>query len=188
MSLRQSAESQVVGPTLGFPSNGDDHELDCEPSRLGSIHRAAFFLSWTRRRRPPHFPQLGCGYAVFSRAVVFVRCRFGGHISEYELASLITPTRDDARRIAANIKARRSDTYCNCCNVKVTARLRLKPSSNAKTHEGTNTAWPLPQALPRPLFGSKQLQPEQAFCPVFLDDLAASAKRQRAVRHVLGDY
>jgi len=25
--------------------------------------------------------------------------------------------------------------------VKVTARLRLKPSSNAKTHEGTITAW-----------------------------------------------
>src|SRR5262249_33699196 len=58
------------------------------------------FRSWTRRRRPPHFPQLGCGYAVFIRAVVSVRCRLGGRISEYELASLIAPTRDEARRSA----------------------------------------------------------------------------------------
>src|SRR5262249_45870343 len=88
---------------LPFQIDGRDHEPNFEPSRLGSIHRAAFFRSWTRRRRPPHFPQLGCGYAVFSRAVVFVRCRFGGRISEYELASLIALTRDEARRIAANI-------------------------------------------------------------------------------------
>jgi len=38
--------------------------------------------------------------------------------------------------------------YGNNCNVKLTARLRLKPSSNAKTHEGTNTAWPRPTTAP----------------------------------------
>jgi hypothetical protein len=34
--------------------------------------------------------------------------------------------------------------------------------------------WPLPQALPRALFGSERFQPAQAFSPVVLDDLAAS--------------
>jgi hypothetical protein len=50
-------------------------------------------------------------------------------------------SKDEARRIAVNIRVRRSDSYYNSCNVNVTARLRLKPSSNAKTHEGTITAW-----------------------------------------------
>jgi hypothetical protein len=36
-------------------------------------------------------------------------------------------SKDEARRIAVNIRS-----YCNSCNVNVTARLRLKPSSNAK--------------------------------------------------------
>jgi hypothetical protein len=46
-----------------------------------------------------------------------------------------------------NIRARRCDSYCNSRNMNVTERLRLKPSSNAKTHEGTITAWLAPKPL-----------------------------------------
>jgi hypothetical protein len=54
------------------------------------------------------------------------------------------PGRRSAAKLLSQDEARRAtkrrDSYCNSRNVKVTARLRLKPSSNAKTHEGTNTA------------------------------------------------
>ena len=46
--------------------------------------------------------------------------------------------RNEARRIAANGEA---DAYGSNCNVKLTALHRLKPSSNAKSHEGSITAW-----------------------------------------------
>ena len=46
-------------------------------------------------------------------------------------------TKDEARRIAANGEA---DAYGSNCNVKLTALHRLKPSSNAKSHEGSTTA------------------------------------------------
>jgi hypothetical protein len=36
--------------------------------------------------------------------------------------------------------------------------------------------------LPRALFGPEQFQPTQAFCPVFLDSLTASAERQSKAR------
>jgi len=47
-------------------------------------------------------------------------------------------TRDEARRIA---QRREADAYGSNCNVKLTALHRLKPSSNAKSHEGSITAW-----------------------------------------------
>ena len=56
------------------------------------------------------------------------------------------PGRRSAAKLLTKDEARRATKrgYCSSCNVKVTARLRLKPSSNAKTHQGTNTAWPRP--------------------------------------------
>ena len=54
------------------------------------------------------------------------------------------PGRRSAAKLLSQDEARRAtkrrDSYCSSCSMKVTARLRLKPSSNAKTHEGTNTA------------------------------------------------
>ena len=47
-------------------------------------------------------------------------------------------TKDEARRIA---QRREADAYGSNCNVKLTALHRLKPSSNAKSHEGSITAW-----------------------------------------------
>jgi hypothetical protein len=44
-------------------------------------------------------------------------------------------SKDEARRIATNV-----DTYRSNCNVKLTAAHRLKPSSNAKSHEGSITS------------------------------------------------
>ena len=47
-------------------------------------------------------------------------------------------SKDEARRIA---QRREADAYGSNCNVKLTALHRLKPSSNAKSHEGSITAW-----------------------------------------------
>ena len=47
-------------------------------------------------------------------------------------------TKDEARWSATNGEV---DAYGSNCNVTLTARHRLKPSSNAKSHEGSITAW-----------------------------------------------
>src|SRR6516164_7401067 len=53
-------------------------------------------------------------------------------------------TKDEARRIA---QRREADAYGSNCNVKLTALHRLKPSSNAKSHEGSITTVASLQAM-----------------------------------------
>src|SRR5205085_10313518 len=82
-------------------------------------------------------PLGGIVRVIRSPPVVFPkqRVRLASSLTMSRPPSRISLPRRGARR------APRSGTYCNSRNVKVTARLRLKPSSNANTHEGTITAW-----------------------------------------------
>ena len=59
------------------------------------------------------------------------------HLAGDPAAKLLS--KDEARWSAT--KGGEVDAYGSNCKVKLTARHRLKPSSNAKSHEGSITAW-----------------------------------------------